>query len=201
MIESNMRENKSLVKAALLIVLLLTVLPLVLFILIQFVPRQDNTPSAETANAETASGRSTAAERCAQRAETRVARQETKTTRTVSVPHDMPPDPGPADFDFNAPEDISVVGVGAVVPNAPRSKQATPYPPGTVPGDSGVMVQYAGSPDDMVSGPVPPPEEDFWVGAVLPPMTPEQMRGIGGVRRIDPNDPFFQQDIPNPFAN
>ena len=34
---------------------------------------------------------------------------------------------------------------------------------------------------------------------VLPPITPENMRGIGGARRIDPDDPFFRQDIPNPF--
>ena len=108
--------------------------------------------------------------------------------------------------------DQSFEGVGAVIPNAPRSKQATPYPPGTVPGDSGIVVQYAGSPDDMVSGPqplspddmdrghlLPPPDDDPWGGAVLPPIPPENMRGIGGVRRIDPNDPFFQQDIPNPF--
>ena len=87
-------------------------------------------------------------------------------------------------------------GVGAVVPNAPRSKQATPYPPGTVPGDSGIVVQYAGSPDDPASGPQP---VDPWEGGEVVPIRPNM--GIGGVRRIDPNDPFFQQEIPNPFAN
>ena len=130
----------------------------------------------------TASKRSAAAEH-------RAARQEVKTTHTANVPHGMASDQ----------DDISVVGVGAVVLNAPRSKQATPYEPGTVPGDSGVMVNYAGSPDDMVSGPQPLPPDDPWGGAVLPPITPENMRGIGGVRRIDPDDPFFRQDIPNPF--
>ena len=77
----------------------------------------------------------------------------------------------------------------------------TPYAPGTVPGDSGIVPQLAEPPDDMESGSQPLPPDDPWGGAVMPPMTPEQMRGIGGARRIDPNDPFFQQDIPNPFAN
>jgi hypothetical protein len=117
---------------------------------------------------------------------------------TASVPHGMAPDPDVLDMDSS--NDVSVVGVGAVVPNAPRSKKATPYPPGEVPGDSGVIVQYAGSPDDMVSRPQPPPPQDgLWGGRTPTPIPPANMRGIGGVRRIDPNDPFFQQDIPNPF--
>lgn len=182
--QSNMQENKSTGKIIFLIVLLLTILPLVLFILVQFAPpRETGTSAAPVPSSEaTVSKSSTAAEH-------RAARQEVKTTHTANVPHGMAPDPG----------DISVVGAGAVVPNAPRSKQATPYEPGTVPGDSGVMVNYVGSPDDMVSGPQPIPPGDPWGGAVLPPIPPENMRGIGGVRRIDPNDPFFQQDIPNPF--
>ena len=93
--------------------------------------------------------------------------------------------------------------IGAISTDPTRkTKQMTPYAPGTVPGDSGIVPQLAEPPDDMDRGHVsPPPDDDPWGGAVLPPMTPEQMRGIGGVRRIDPTDPFFQQDIPNPFAN
>ena len=181
---SNMQENKSTVKIVILIVLLLTILPLVLFILVQFAPPRESGTAAEPVP----SGETTASKRNAA-TERRAVRQEVKTTHTANVPHGMAPDP----------DDISVVGVGAVVPNAPRSKQASPYPPGEVPGDSGIMVQYAGSPDDMMSGPQPLPPDDPWGGAVLPPIPPENMRGIGGVRRIDPDDPFFRQDIPNPF--
>ena len=182
--QSSMQENKSAGKIVFLIVLLLTILPLVLFILVQFAsPRESGTAAELVPSGEaSASKRSPAAEH-------RAARQEVKTTHTANVPHGMASDQ----------DDISVVGVGAVVPNAPRSKRATPYPPGEVPGDSGIMVQYAGSPDDMVSGPQPLPPDDPWGGAVLPPITPENMRGIGGARRIDPDDPFFRQDIPNPF--
>lgn len=183
--QSSMQENKSTGKIVFLIVLLLTILPLVLFILVQFAPPRETTVSAEPVPSST--GKTTASRRSAA-AEHRAARQEVKTTHTANVPHGIAPDPG----------DISVVGAGAVVPNAPRSKQATPYEPGTVPGDSGVMVNYVGSPDDMVSGPQPLPPDDPWGGAVLPPIPPENMRGIGGARRIDPNDPFFQQNIPNP---
>ena len=183
-------------KKPLFIVLLLTVLPLVLFILVQFLPPREDAPSAG-ASAESAAEQTAVAERRAQRAENRAARQEAKTTHTATVPHGMAPDPDMADF--RDPDDISVVGVGAVVPNAPRGKRATPYPPGEVPGDSGVIVQYAGSPDDMVSGPQPPPQDDLWGGRPVTPVTPANMQGIGGVRRVDPNDPFFQQDIPNPF--
>ena len=183
---SNMQENKSTVKIVFLIVLLLTILPLVLFILVQFAPPREAGTSAEPVQSGTGK---TAASRKSAAAEHRAARQEVKTTHTATVPHGMAPDP----------DDISVVGVGAVVPNAPRSKQATPYEPGTVPGDSGVMVNYVGSPDDVMSGPQPLPPDDPWGGGVLPPIPSENMRGIGGVRRIDPDDPFFQQDIPNPF--
>ena len=189
----SMQENKSTGKIIFLIVLLLTILPLVLFILVQFAPPREAGTSSEPVQSNTgkttASGRSAAAEH-------RAARQEVKTTHTATVPHGMAPDPDDMAPD---PDDISVIGVGAVVPNAPRSKQATPYEPGTVPGDSGVMVNYVGSPDDMMSGPQPLPPDDPWGGGVLPPIPPENMRGIGGVRRIDPDDPFFQQDIPNPF--
>ena len=181
---SSMQENKSAVKIVILIVLLLTILPLALFILIQFAPPREagagTTAEPAPSNETTASKRSVATKR-------RTARQEVKTTHTANVPHGMAPDP----------DDISVVGAGAVVPNAPRTKKATPYPSGEVPGDSGVIVQYAGSPDDMESGPQPLLQDDG--GAVLPPIPPENIREIGGVRRVDPDDPFFRQDIPNPF--
>lgn len=189
---SSMQENKSTVKIVILIVLILTLLPLALFILIQFVPPREAGTSIEAAPSDetTASKRSAATEH-------RAARQEVKTTHTANVPHGMASDPDMMEND--SPNDVSVVGAGAVVPNAPRGKRATPYPPGEVPGDSGVIVQYAGSPDDMMSGPQPPPQDDLWGGRTPTPISPANMRGIGGVRRVDPNDPFFQQDIPNPF--
>jgi len=188
---SSMQENKSTMKIVIIIVLLLTVLPLALFIMVQFAPPREAMTSADPvpSNNTASSKRSVATEH-------RAARQEVKTTHTASVPHGMTPDPDMVDMDSS--NDVSVVGVGAVVPNAPRGKRATPYPPGEVPGDSGVIVQYAGSPDDMVSGPQPP-QDDLWGGRTLTPISPANMRGIGGVRRVDPNDPFFQQDIPNPF--
>ena len=191
--QSSMQENKSTLKIIILIVLLLTILPLALFILVQFAPPREvgAGTSAEPvpSDAATASKRSAATEH-------RAARQEVKTTHTSTVPHGVASDPDMVELDSS--NDISVVGAGAVVPNAPRSKQATPYKPGTVPGDSGVIVQYAGSPDDMVSGPQPT-QDGLWGGRTATPIPPANMRGIGGVRRIDPNDPFFQQDIPNPF--
>lgn len=196
MIETKLQGNRFPVQAAIVIVLLLTILPLALFILIQFIAPAESASSAGVAD-ETASGTAPAAERRVRRMETRTVRQEAKTTHAEAVPHGMAPDPDMADSGFQ--EDISVVGVGAVVPNAPRSKRATPYPPGTVPGDSGIMVQYAGSPDDMASGPQPP-QDDPWGGRTMAPIPPSNMGGIGGVRRIDPDDPFFQQDIPNPFT-
>lgn len=199
MIESNVQGNRFPVKTVLFIVLLLTVLPLVLFILVQFLPPREDAPSAG-ASAESAAEQTAVAERRVQRAETRAARQEVKTTHTATVPHGMAPDPDMADF--REPDDISVVGVGAVVPNAPRGKRATPYPPGEVPGDSGIVPNYAGSPDDPIGAPPPPPpapQDDLWGGRPVTPVTPANMQGIGGVRRIDPNDPFFQQDFPNPF--
>lgn len=196
MIETKQQENRFPVQAAIVIVLLLTILPLALFILIQFIAPAESASSAGAAD-ETASGTAPAEERRVRRTETRTVRQEAKTTHAETIPHGMAPDPDMADP--GSPEDISVVGVGAVVPNAPRSKRATPYPPGTVPGDSGIMVQYAGSPDDMASGPQPP-QDDPWGGRTMAPIPPSNMRGIGGVRSIDPDDPFFQQDIPNPFT-
>ena len=172
-----MNISKPWMKIIFIIVLLLIILPLALFALIRFAPPvQDEPGTADDSDFKSTITRERRAKR-----ETHVARQETTVMETEL--------------------DQNIGGVGAVIPNAPRSKQATPYQPGTVPGDSGVIVDYAGSPDDMMSGPQPLPPNDPWGGAVLPPITPENMRGIGGVRRIDPNDPFFQQDIPNPFAN
>ena len=171
-----MNISKPWMKVIFIIVLLLIILPLVLFALIQFTPPvQDQPGTADNSDSKSTTTRERRAKR-----ETRVVKQETVVIE---------------------PEPVWEIGAISTDPTR-KTKQMTPYAPGTVPGDSGVMVQYAGSPDDMVSGPVPPlPDDDPWGGAVLPPMTPEQMRGIGGVRRIDPNDPFFQQDIPNPFAN
>ena len=120
---SSMQENKSAGKLIFLIVLLLTVLPLVLFILVQFAPPREAGSSAEPVP----SGETTVSKRNAA-SEHRAARQDVKTTHTANVPHGM----------ASVSDNTSVVGVGAVVPNAPRSKQATPYEPGTVPGDSGV---------------------------------------------------------------
>lgn len=196
MIQKNVQDNKTWMKPVFFIVLLLILLPLALFVMVQFAPPRESPPSAGAA-AEAETRLSASAERHARHAENREARQEMKTTHTATVPHGMAPDPDMAEIGSSG--DISVVGVGAVVPNAPRTKKATPYPPGEVPGDSGVIVQYAGSPDDMVSGPQPPPQDDLWGGRPATPIPPANMRGIGGVRRVDPNDPFFQQDIPNPF--
>lgn len=170
-----MNISKPWMKIVFIIVLLLIILPLVLFALMQFAPPvQDEPGTADYSD----SGNITIRERRAKR-ETRVVKEETVVIE---------------------PEPVWEIGAISTDPTR-KTKQMTPYAPGTVPGDSGVMVQYAGSPDDMVSGPVPSPEDDLWGGGVLPPIPPENMRGIGGVRRIDPNDPFFQQDIPNPFAN
>jgi len=174
-----MNTSKPWMKVLFIIVLFLILLPLVLFALMQFVhpvPVQNEPVPAESSD----SGSDATRERRANR-EKRTVRKETTVIESEPTP---------------------VWEIGAISTDPTRkTKQAIPYEPGTVPGDSGVMVQYAGSPDDMMSGPVPPPPDDLWGGEVLPPIPPENMRGIGGVRRIDPNDPFFRQDIPNPFAN
>ena len=147
-----MNVSKPWMKVIFIIVLLLIILPLVLFALIQLAPSVQDQPGT-AGNSDSKS--TTTRERRAKR-ETRAVRQETTVMETE-------------------PEQ-NFKGVGAVVPNAPRSKQATPYEPGTVPGDSGVMVQYVGSPDDMGSGPQPFPPDDPWDGAVMPPIPPENMR-------------------------
>ena len=175
-----MNTSKSWMKVVFFIVLLLILLPLALFVLVQFAPPKKAPAQDEASMTDSSETGITVRTRQARRVN-RAAKQET----TVIEPE---------------PEQ-NFEGVGAVVPNAPRSKQATPYQPGTVPGDSGIVPQLAEPPDDMESGPQPLPPDDSWGGAVLPPIPPENMRGIGGARRIDPNDPFFQQEIPNPFAN
>ena len=179
-----MNHSKPWMKAIFIIVLLLILLPLALLILIQFAPpREAPVQEDKSAEAESSGIRSTATRERRAKRENRTVKQETMVT-------DM------------EPEQIQTWEIGAISTDPTRkTKQATPYPPGEVPGDSGIVVQYAGSPDDMMSGPLPPPPDDLWGGQTLPPIPPENMRGIGGVRRIDPNDPFFQQDIPNPFEN
>ena len=174
-----MNESKTWMKVILTIaILFLILLPLAILILVQFMPPMEAPAQNET-------GITDSTETGSVTVRTRQARRESRAVKQETTVMEIEPD---QNFE----------GVGAVVPNAPRSKQATPYPPGMVPGDSGIVPQLA-EPPDFVDEFSPP--DDPWGGAVLPPMTPEQMRGIDGVRRIDPNDPFFQQDIPNPFAN
>ena len=176
-----MNISKTGMKVIFIIVLLLILLPLALLLLVQFAPQQESPAQDEVGIADSAKSESVTGRTRQARRENRIAKEETVV---------IEPEPAP------------VLEIGAISSNPTRkTKQATPYPPGEVPGDSGIAVQYAGSPDDMMSGPLPPPPDDLWGGQTLPPIPPENMRGIGGVRRIDPNDPFFQQDIPNPFAN
>lgn len=188
--------NKSTLKIIFLIVLLLTILPLALFILVQFMPPRETSTSGGPSASES-SDKTATRERHAGRVEARTVRHEYREEDTAIVEYDMTPNPGLTEGEL---ADRRNGIVGAINPNG-RGKQATPYRPDEVPGDSGVMVQYAGSPDDMIGAPPPPQENDLWGGRPAMPIPPENMRGIGGVRRIDPNDPFFQQDIPNPFAN
>ena len=175
-----MNESKTGMKLVFIVVLFLIILPLAIFAFLRcFQPVPESSATSGTAVSQDAdTEKSTARERRA-RHETRTVREETTVVETA--------DPDPV---FEE--------VGAISPYR-DGKKATPYAPGEVPGDSGIVPNYAGSPDDGMSGPEPIPPDDPWGGAVMPPMTPEQMRGIGGVRRVDPNDPFFQQDIPNPF--
>ena len=151
-----MNTSKSWMKVVFIIVLLLILFPLALFVLVQFAlpeeaPAQNEAGIADSAETGSAKVRTRQAKR-----ENRAARQETAV---------IEPEPAP------------VWEIGAISTDPTReTKRATPYEPGTVPGDSGVMVQYVGSPDDMVSGPQPLPPDDPWDGAVLPPITPENMR-------------------------
>ena len=178
-----MNESKTGMKLVFIVVLFLIILPLAIFAVLRSFPPVPG-ESANAATSEDADpGKTSARERRA-RHENRAVREETTVVETTVM---ETTDPAPV---FEE--------VGAISPYR-DGKKATPYAPGTVPGDSGIVVNYAGSPDDGMSGPEPIPPDDPWGGAVMPPMTPEQMRGIGGARRVDPNDPFFQQDIPNPF--
>ena len=151
-----MNISKTGMKVIFIIVLLLILLPLALLLLVQFAPPQEAPAQEEAGIADSTENRSATAKTRQARRENRVAKQETVV---------IEPEPAP------------VVEIGAISTDPMRmTKQATPYEPGTVPGDSGVMVQYAGSPDDMMSGPQPLPPDDPWGGAVLPPMMPENMR-------------------------
>ena len=177
-----MNISKTGMKVIFIIVMLLILLPLVLLLLVQFAPPQEAPAQDEAGIADSTENRRATAKTRQARRENRAAKQETVVIESEPTP---------------------VVEIGAISTDPTRkTKQATPYAPGTVPGDSGIVPQLAEPPDAMDRGHQSPlPDDDPWGGAVLPPMTPEQMRGIGGVRRIDPNDPFFQQEIPNPFAN
>ena len=176
-----MNISKTGMKVVFIIVLLLILLPLALLLLVQFAPPQEAPAQDEAGIADSTEDKSAAVKTHQARRENRATKQET----TV-----IEPEPAP------------VWEIGAISTDPTRkTKQATPYEPGTVPGDSGIVPQRVGPPDDLDRGHMSPSvDDDPWGGAVLPPMTPEQMRGIGGVRRIDPNDPFFQREIPNPFA-
>jgi len=151
-----MNISKTGMKVIFIIVLLLILLPLALLVLVQFAPPKEAPAQNEAGIADSSeTGSVTVRTRQAKR-ENRAAKQETVV---------IEPDPAP------------VLEIGAISTDPMReTKQATPYEPGTVPGDSGVMVQYVGSPDDMVSGPQPLPPDDPWDGAVLPPIPPENMR-------------------------
>ena len=146
-----MKHSKPWMKVVFIIVLLLILLPLLLFALIQFAPPVQDEPGA-TDNSDSRSADTTIRERRAKR-ENRVVKQETVVIE---------------------PEPVWEIGAISTDPTR-KTKQMTPYAPGTVPGDSGVMVQYAGSPDDMVSGPVPPPQDDLWDRGPMPPIPPENM--------------------------
>jgi len=176
-----MNISKTAMKVIFIIVLLLILLPLALLLLVQFAPPQEAPTQDEAGIADSTETKSAAVKTHQARRENRAAKQETVVIESE-------------------PEPVWEIGAISTDPTR-KTKQATPYAPGTVPGDSGIVPQIAEPPDDMVSGPQPIPPDDPWGGRTLPPMTPEQMRGIGGVRRIDPNDPFFQREIQNPFAN
>ena len=151
-----MNISKTGMKVIFIIVLLLILLPLALFVLVQFAPPQE-------VPAQNEAGIADSSETGSVKVRTRQAKRENSVAKQETVV--IEPDPAP------------VLEIGAISTDPTRkTKQATPYRPGTVPGDSGVMVQYVGSPDDMVSGPQPLPPDDPWDGAVLPPITPENMR-------------------------
>ena len=184
--------------AVLLVVLFLIIVPVVLFVAVRFVHPGTGATSAEPAasgSGETV--KNAPEEHRVRHTGSRSARQEAEAVRTSDVPPDPESVADPEPVADPKPFDSAI---GAINPHG-RGKQAMPYRPDEVPGDSGVVVQYAGSPDDMAGAPLPPPQEDLWGGRTPTPIPPANMRGIGGVRRVDPDDPFFRQDIPNPFGN
>ncbi len=147
-----MNKSNNGMKLVFIVVLLLIILPLAIFALLRCfppVPGESADPGVSSAE-EAEPGRTSARERRA-RHENRAVREETTTMEQE--------EPAPV---FEA--------VGAIDPNATHFKKATPYAPGTVPGDSGVVVNYAGSPGDGVSGPQPIPPDDPWGGAVQLPI-------------------------------
>ena len=151
-----MNPSKSWMKVVFIIVLLLILLPLALLLLVQFAPPKEAPAQDEAGIADSSETRSVKVRTRQEKRENSAAKQETAV---------IEPEPAP------------VWEIGAISTDPMRmTKQATPYEPGTVPGDSGVMVQYVGSPDDMGSGPQPFPPDVPWDEAVLPPITPENMR-------------------------
>ena len=152
-----MNISKTGMKVIFIIVLLLILLPLALLLLVQFAPQQESPAQDEVGIADSAKSESVTGRTRQARRENRIAKEETVV---------IEPEPAP------------VLEIGAISSNPTRkTKQATPYAPGTVPGDSGIVPQLAEPPDDMDRGHLlPPPDDDPWGGAVLPPMTPEQMR-------------------------
>ena len=151
-----MNISKTAMKVIFIIVLLLILLPLALLLLVQSAPPKEPPAQEEAAMTDSSETGSV-------KVRTRQARRENRATKQETAV--IEPDPAP------------VLEIGAISTDpTQKTKQATPYEPGAVPGDSGVMVQYVGSPDDMMSGPQPFPPDDPWDGAVLPPIPPENMR-------------------------
>ena len=147
-----MNKSKTGMKLVFIVVLLLIILPLAIFALLRcFPPVPGESADPGVSSAEEAEPRRTRTVERRARHENRVVRIETTTMEQE--------EPAPV---FEA--------VGAIDPNATHFKKATPYPPGTVPGDSGVVVNYAGSPGDGVSGPQPIPPDDPWGGPVQLPI-------------------------------
>ena len=147
-----MNKSKTGMKLVFIVVLLLIILPLAIFAFLRcFPPVPGESADPGVSSAEEAEPRRTRTVERRARHENRVVRIETTTMEQE--------EPAPV---FEA--------VGAIDPNATHFKKATPYPPGTVPGDSGVVVNYAGSPGDGVSGPQPIPPDDPWGGAVQLPI-------------------------------
>ena len=150
-----MNKSKTGMKLVFIVVLLLIILPLAIFALLRcFPPLPGKSADPGVSSAEEAEPRRT-------RTVERRARHENRAVRveTTAVEPEETAEPAPV---FEA--------VGAIDPNATHFKKATPYEPGTVPGDSGVVVRYAGSPGDGVSGRRPIAPDDPWGGPVQLPI-------------------------------